>query len=254
MNEHPLFLLPALFLGVAAQGQIVVPPTTTTFTGGDVTVATDWDPGLPTGTDVGLISIDTNLPSGVADYNWVQTGGDITTSFNRTLGGMTWYITGGSVASTANLQHVTGNPFEIYVVGGSLSAAQFRNRDSSLLYIESGTVTLSGSLNMNGGLTTFGLGNGTLSAASLSSDASSRINFVSGSGGSLAITGFGLSDYETLWTGGRLQFDGGNAGTFGDHFQVDGSTLSLIPEPSTYALFAGMGALALVVFIRRRKP
>ena len=242
------FLLSAI--ASLSHAQIIVPPTTTTFTGGDLTVAGDWDNGLPTGTEVGLINIDTNLPSGVADFTWVQTGGNITTSFNRTLGGMTWYLTGGSVDSSANLQHVNGNPFELYVLGGTVSAAQIRNRDSSLVYIENGTVTLSGSLNMNGGFTTFGQGNGTLTATSLSSDGDSRINFLNGSGGALTIGGFGVSDYEGLWTGGRLQFDGGNVGNFSDHFTVSGSTLQVIPEPGTLALL-GIAGLALGINRRR---
>lgn len=53
---------------------------------------------------------------------------------------------------------------------------------------------------------------------------------------------------EVIFTDTAFAFDTGyNA--VGDFTYV-----TLIPEPSTYALFAGMGALALVVFIRRRKP
>jgi len=164
---------------------------------------------------------------------------------------MTWYLTGGSITSSANLQHVSGNPFTLYVLGGSVSAAQIRNRDASLVYIESGSVTVSGSLNMNAGFTTFSLGNGSLQAASLSTDASSRINFLDGSGGSLNIAGHTSTDYESLWTGGRLQFNGGNVGNFSDHFVVSGSTLQLIPEPSTGLLL--IGGMSLLALIRRRR-
>ncbi|MCC5849738.1 MAG: PEP-CTERM sorting domain-containing protein [Verrucomicrobia bacterium] len=248
-----LLLLIGAFSHVANAAPIVVPTTTTTFTGSNITEADDWNNGLPTGTEVGLINIDTNIPSGLADLTFVQTAGNLTTGFNRTLGGMTWYLTGGSIASTANLQHVSGNPFEIYVLGGSISANQIRNRDGSLLYIESGSVTISGStLNMNGGFTTFGLGNGTLTADGLSSDGDSRINFLAGSGGALTIAGFASSNYETLWNQGRLQFDGGNTGTFSDHFQVSDSTLTVIPEPSTLVLL-GITGLAWVVNQRRRR-
>ncbi len=62
--------------------------------------------------------------------------------------------------------------------------------------------------------------------------------------------------WETLWTEGILQFNGGNTGAFADHFTTTGTagtagyTLTSVPEPSSTALL-GLGGLALI--LRRRK-
>ncbi len=60
--------------------------------------------------------------------------------------------------------------------------------------------------------------------------------------------------WEALWDANMLQFDGGNSGSFSDHFTTSGTgadyTLTSVPEPSSAALL-GLGGLALI--LRRRK-
>ena len=60
---------------------------------------------------------------------------------------------------------------------------------------------------------------------------------------SLTVTGFGLSDYETLYSQNRIRFDGSNEGNFSAHFSVTDDTLSVIPEPSAGLLMALFGGV-----------
>jgi len=77
-----------------------------------------------------------------------------------------------------------------------------------------------------------------------------RIGYESGGSANNATT------WETLWNDGILQFNGGNAGNFSDHFSTSGAsntkayTLTTVPEPSSAALI-GLGGIALI--LRRRK-
>lgn len=62
--------------------------------------------------------------------------------------------------------------------------------------------------------------------------------------------------WETLWDEGVLQYNGGNSGSFADHFTTsgiagtDGYSLKSVPEPSSTVLL-GLGSLAII--LRRRK-
>jgi hypothetical protein len=94
-----------------------------------------------------------------------------------------------------------------------------------------------------------GTTSGTLSLASLGTNIT--LNFLTGSLMELSITGANQSFYEGLWTSTTLRFNGANTGVFTDHFAVTGTTLSAIPEPSTYATL--IGVLALAIVLRRRR-
>jgi hypothetical protein len=90
---------------------------------------------------------------------------------------------------------------------------------------------------------------GSLSLASLGTNIT--LDWLSGSLMTLTITGADQTFYENLWTNTTLQYNGANVGAFSDNFQVSGSTLSLVPEPSTTALL--LGGLALAGVLKRRR-
>ena len=75
------------------------------------------------------------------------------------------------------------------------------------------------------------------------------IDFVSGSTGVLELGNGDATLYEDLWNSGNLRIDGANSGTFSTNFIVDGTQLSLIPEPAV-TLLGGLGLLGL---LRRRR-
>jgi hypothetical protein len=78
---------------------------------------------------------------------------------------------------------------------------------------------------------------GSLSLASLGTNIT--LDWLTGSLMTLSITGADQSFYEGLWNAPTptLTFNGANTGAFSDHFQVTGSTLSLISGPSVAAPF-----------------
>jgi len=109
-------------------------------------------------------------------------------------------------------------------------------------------------VNRSGTMTFDSTGSGNVSATSLafSANVNNMINFETGTLGSLTIAGFTAGDFEQVWDDGFLFIDGDNTGTFDDsNFQVTGETLSLIPEPGTFALLAGCLALTGVMLRRR---
>jgi hypothetical protein len=59
-----------------------------------------------------------------------------------------------------------------------------------------------------------------------------HLNFLPESVGEASITvaGFGMSDYEALYTANRIRFDGDNSAPFSDRFSVSGNTLTVVPE------------------------
>lgn len=140
-------------------------------------------------------------------------------------------INGGTVTGIDQLftQSFASAAAGYFFNGGSTTADNFE-LDTAGTATFGGTTA--GSLNL---LT--GLGNGV------------TLNWLSGSLMELTVAGADQAFYEGLYSGGDLLFEGSNAGVFGDNFEVSGSTLSLVPEPSSLALLAMSGACIL----RRRQ-
>jgi hypothetical protein len=220
---------------------IVVPSTTTTFDNGNsdekFTETLNWDSGLPTGTEVGLFNFTTAsvaLDGSPTNYTIVQSAGTITANSNRTFEGTTWYFQGGILdMGGSNILHSNSASMDLYMVGGTVqNVGTFRPRNSGSLTLESGS----------------------FSTSSLATDNTSTINFIDNATASFTVAGYTQSDYEILWTDTVLKYNGGNTGTFSDHFQVTGSTLTAIPEPSTFALMGiVLGAFGLSRMRNRRK-
>jgi hypothetical protein len=83
----------------------------------------------------------------------------------------------------------------------------------------------------------------------------SFVDFLTGSGGALSITGFTSANYASWWDSGFLRINGvaGSPGSFNSSdFLVNGATLTLVPEPSTWALLA-VSLTTLAIFRRRRR-
>lgn len=263
MKTQLLFLGTATLLAAAsATAAIVVPATNTTFNPGSNTqigLASNWpDSILPTTGSgvVGLINVDGSIGSeNVPNLTLVQSAGTVSTSSNRTVAGTVhWYLTGGDISfGTASLNNAAGNVFNIYALNAAsdFTAGVIKLTGGSLLHIESGHFNISGNTQVNDGSIVFGAGSGSFTTPDLRNltAGSSVINFLPGSLATMTATN--ITDYSTLWSIGILKYDGANLGTFADHFRVTGSTLSLVPEPSTYALLLGFTALGLIL-VRRR--
>jgi len=156
----------------------------------------------------------------------------------------TWNINGGTVDASG----ATGNGVKFWLAntGG-----------------DTGIINMNGGLFDGSGLTEFIFGRGgatgefniaggsvIIGDSTPEINANDKLNFTAGSTGSFEVTGWTSSDYEALWNDGKLTYAGGNSGDFTDHFNVNGSTLTAVPEPSSAALL-GLGGLALI--LRRRK-
>ena len=143
------------------------------------------------------------------------------------------FLGNGGVLGTA-----TSGTNTFTVSGGSASFANLgigRDEGTGLLVIAGGTVDVTGTLEFD---------------AISGGDGDGTIDFTSASTGTLTVAGFDAAAFEALFDSGDITFDGGAAGTFGELFQVSGSTLSVVPEPASLAL-VGLGALAMAG--RRRR-
>lgn len=153
-------------------------------------------------------------------------GRDLTVS-----AGGTFTVNGGTVTGIDQLytQSFSSSANGFFFNGGSTTADNFQ-------LDKAGTATFggstAGSLNL-----LVGLGNGV------------TLDWLAGSQMQLNVAGADLAFYEGLYTGGDLLYEGSNAATFGDNFQVSGETLSLVPEPGSLAL---MGLSGLYILRRRR--
>ncbi|NJO56519.1 MAG: PEP-CTERM sorting domain-containing protein [Rhodospirillales bacterium] len=319
MNK-PIAPVVALFAAIpfATCPSPVSAATLFTNTGGLVTVAGNWNSGLPTGGSTGTINInasaDSNL-STISGYDVVHTGGVFShTGLNAVplTGGTTWLINGASASTNTSFRGfkveggsaftlqsgtvntasgrdwpIVGTGASITINGGSANFGRsivMQGTAGSVFTINAGSANGTGSIggnniqdnlitvNFNGGTTTFGnldlrgdntffvfggITVGTLSATTINSGGTfgtnSNLNFLSGTGMSLTVTGADQAFYEGLYTSNRLRFNGSNAAAFSTNFQVSGSTLSLvIPEPASLAL-AGLGGLLILRRGRRHE-
>lgn len=199
--------------------------------------------------------------------------------------GSDFTLTAGTVNTTSGRDWALGDTGSTLTVnGGSINFGRslvMQGTAGAIFTMNAGTAQGSGSiggnniqdnthtLNFNGGTTTFGnldlrgdntffnFGGttvGSLTATTLNTGgtfgSNSLLDWFGGSQMSLTITGADQTFYENLYTAGDLVFEGSNANTFASNFKVSGSTLSLIPEPSSMALFV-LGFTALVG--RRRR-
>jgi hypothetical protein len=184
----------------------------------------------------------TNINSGVTltitDAQWQ------TIIQQNNSGTSTWNINGGTVDGSG----ASGNG-AIFWLGNETDSI-------GVINMNSGTFDGSGftefRFGRNGGVGILNLAGGPVTIGDSTPDiaGNDRLNFTTGSTGSFDVTGWTQTDYETLWTNGNLTVNGGQTGDFSDNFQVTGSTLTTVPEPSSAALL-GLGGLALI--LRRRK-
>lgn len=187
-------------------------------------------------------------------------GGTVTAS-SLTVRGSTVNVISGTLTTNNDLQAQSGSIFNFS--GGTINVG----RDAMLGFQPTITYNLSGNADFNvtrnfgeidAGARSLNLlgGTGTLDVLGALEVDGMTIDWLSGS--EYTITSASLLDngvattWENLWTAGQLTLNGGNVGTFGDHFVLDGNSLSLaIPEPSTYAL--AFGAMALLLGALRRR-
>ncbi len=207
------------------------------------------------------------------------TGGtlDVTGWGLRMRGGSTLTIDGGTVTMGDTL---TINDSTVNMLGGTLTAQNLQTNNNAIWNFSGGAVDLtnqgftqsgkssgtsqvnfSGNVDFNttnfqkGNATAInfeiGSGSGTIDADTITSSGLS-FNWLSGSGFSFTATTIdGGSTWEDLWNAGVLTVDSGQSGTFASNFNDVGGTLTLIPEPSTFALLGLAGLAAL--FLRRRR-
>ncbi len=211
---------------------------------------------------------------------WTLKGGSISTPTNIFgLNASSLIIDGGTFSSTrrfdgtnASLLELKSGSFSngdvglrvpntsqnltVRVSGGSLTTPMLSFETSpSSFTVTGGTVNItSATASTLGAGMTFGLGGGSVTFATAPTvSATSAINFLTGSTGSLTVTGFQAANYEAWWNAGSLKVDGGNTGTFSNNFQVTGATIVLVPEPATLGLTALGVGLAGAAFWRRRR-
>ena len=202
------------------------------------------------------------------DTTFNVNGGELTFGNNRNFAGNAGTnivnVSGGSLTLQGTgsiLGNGAGNStYDLNISGGTVSSGVTGRlslaRATDRATITGGTTTFGNGANSitSGARLTFGLGNGTVSfAAAPTISGAAFIDFLTGSGGALTITGFTSTNYASWWDSGFLRINGvaGSSGGFNSSdFVVTDSTLSLVPEPSTWALLA-VSLTTLAIFRRR---
>ena len=283
-------LLSALSASVASAA-VTALVTTTTFDGaGALTDGNEWDSGLPTNANPGLVSATTAgswLGPVWTDVAVRQTGGEI-----YAAGGGAFAMRGGAAASgnttileiddasntdfsTTNLtisgtltfwrQNVGGGGHELSLLNGFADVgilSAVNHPTLSTINIGNGKLDI-GSLaaaNVTVNMLSGGTGELVLADQSGSLLDSLRLDFAADSSASFTILengGATTVGYWASYVGAGFASIGGITETDLSKFLVEsdggfGTTLSVIPEPGTYALLAGCFALASVMIRRRR--
>lgn len=206
-----------------------------------------------------------------ADEHWWLEGGAITVTDNSTsrahfrvgdsVHSGELVMTGGSIYADGFFDVACNSLF--MMTGGEVASVEgSRMSDGGRSYIEGGIGTFGGTLKLSspetqmefsggswvysGGLTfaantttntfiRFALGDGELFVGGIDViSGSGYIDFVTGSGGSFTVAGYGEANYQALWDAGKLKADGQNDGEFREHFIVDGNTLRIVAGPSVF--------------------
>ena len=122
-----------------------------------------------------------------------------------------------------------------------------------------GTLSVPENSNPSAGGSIYNLSGGSVTASSLFVDGTNSdtnyFNFTTGSTGTLTITQ-GSFDFAAFISDGEIRLND-NISSLLAEFAIDNSvggqtTLSIVPEPGTYALFAGLFALSSIMIRRRR--
>ncbi|BDS06543.1 hypothetical protein NT6N_15830 [Oceaniferula spumae] len=237
--------------------------------------ATNWDPdGVPAFNDditIGNGDAVTHTPASDLQING---GGSLTIS-----GGSSWTQTTTHWTQIVDGTMTLDNGTFTRSSGGNLVLA-FNANDNGVINATNSSINLGGELwfghnlvsNTGNQVAQVTLNNSTIDANGTvgiwfwdtdATDTSMSINVI-GAGSTIEARvgrrNTGGSDntvtWETLWNEGILQYNGGNDGSFSDHFITSGTagtvgyTLTSIPEPSSAALL-GLAGLALVMRYRR---
>lgn len=227
---------------------------TTLVSGGAINgnTASDWDNGAPSGTNEGTITVDGQLTVSVFSYSGITTvthsAGNIvatgTNGLNFNGGDDTWNMTGG----TFTARYFNANSSTFNLSGGTLILTGVGGT-SNIQTSNNGTINLSGSFSVNGA------NSNAAPSGSSTGGGSYTFNFDSGWTGSWLQGNFSGTQWRDLITGdSAYKLDGVaiDGAAFDSNFLVTdgGSTLTIVPEPSSTALL-GLGGLAFLV--RRRR-
>ena len=237
----------ALVLSSVALAGLADAATILTVVGGDIETAASWDNGLPSATNPGTIAINASMnASDTFNFGAVvdHTAGDIVCADGFNMMSGTWNMSStGKIDPRYFLSNGSSTVFNI-------SAGLIELKSSSTNFISTAN---GGKLNVSGSAVL----NAATNAAQSISTPNGDINFATGWTGSWSVGSFSGNDWKNLFTSDTdMKVDGANidAATFDATFVVTdgGQTLSMIPEPSTFALTT-LGLLGLIGFGRRRK-